>query len=163
MTVTGSGLLRSRRRPFECSLGIRIIDHAPRAQKIRRPLSGGGQSVEIFSFGRPLSCTSTLAGSRHLAVSNETGCRIRFFESTPDASDTIKRRNRFVKIRNQDSVARRILSHRADLRRLFPASLSILQDSRPGTHDYDSLKLKVLSSTRTPQSSSCPFCRSIGI
>jgi hypothetical protein len=32
---------------FECSLGL-TIDHAPRAQKIRQPSSGGGQSVEIF-------------------------------------------------------------------------------------------------------------------
>jgi hypothetical protein len=38
----------------------RATDRAPRAQKIRRPSSGGGQSVEIFSFERLLSRTSTL-------------------------------------------------------------------------------------------------------
>jgi hypothetical protein len=41
-------------------------------------------SVEIFSFGRLLSRTSTLAGQGTLS-SPTTGCRIRFYRITPDA------------------------------------------------------------------------------
>ena len=119
-------------------------------------------SVEIFSFGRSLSRTSTLAGQGTLP-SPTTGCRIRLTESLlmlPILLNGVTVLSRFV-----TRIRRRGESYLigADLRRLLPASLSILKDSRPGTHGYDSLKLKVLSSTRTPQSSSCPFCRSIRI
>jgi hypothetical protein len=53
-------------------------------------------SVEIFSFGRLLSRTSTLAGQGTLS-SPTTGCRIRFFESLLMLRYTNRRARRFVK------------------------------------------------------------------
>ena len=57
-----------------------VSGHTPRAQKIRRPSSGGGKFRGDFSFRRSLSRTSTLAGQGTLP-SPTAGCRIRFPES----------------------------------------------------------------------------------
>jgi hypothetical protein len=65
---------------FRCSSGVRVTVHAPGAQKIRRPSSGGGKFRGDFSFERSLSRTSTLVGQGTLP-SPTTGCRIRFSES----------------------------------------------------------------------------------
>ena len=74
------GIGRVWREFFGCSLGMRARDHAPRAQKIRRPSSGGGKFRGDFSFRRSLSRTSTHLGQGTLP-SPTAGCRIRFPES----------------------------------------------------------------------------------
>ena len=72
---------------------MRATDHASRAQKIRRPSSGGGKFRGDFSFRRSLSRTSTLVGSRHLAVSNgrlpDPVSRV-----TPDANSILRELSR---------------------------------------------------------------------
>ena len=54
---------------FECSLGLTIV-HAPRAQKIRRPSSGGGMFRGEFSVRQIALPHIDPRGSRHLTVSN---------------------------------------------------------------------------------------------
>jgi hypothetical protein len=74
-----------------------VIDHAPRAQKIRRPSSGGGKFRGDFSFERLLSRTSTLSGQDTLP-SPMAGCRIRLPESLLMLSIGICEPRRFVKL-----------------------------------------------------------------
>lgn len=63
-------------------------------------------SVEIFSFGRLLFRTSTLAGQGTLS-SPTTDCRIRFYRITPDARYTNRRAEEVCQVRHSpEQVAR---------------------------------------------------------
>ena len=59
---------------------VDVLRDAPGEQKTADLHQAADSSVEIFSFGRLLSRTSTLAGQGTLP-SPTTGCRIRFIES----------------------------------------------------------------------------------
>jgi hypothetical protein len=59
---------------------VDVLDGAPGEQKTADLHQAAESSVEIFSFGRLLSRTSTLAGQGTLPPPT-TGCRIRFIES----------------------------------------------------------------------------------
>ena len=83
-----------------------FIEDAPGAQKIRRPSSGGGQSVEIFV--REISLPHIDPLGQGTLPSPTAGSRIRFPRSLLMLVLTVKQRRRFVKRRNQNVAVMQI-------------------------------------------------------
>ena len=129
------------------------IDGTPRAQKIRRPSSGGGKFRGDFSFGRSLSRTSTFAGQGTLP-SPTTGCRIRFPESLLMLK-LLKQRWLFVQTPRPKFTEGKSSAHRPDRQLLC---LALAEDVQAHTivdvwELYDCAYWKSLTSSLRPCSS----------